>query len=157
MTKYETFSICIALISAIIAVISLKRTREVAIEQLHLEKIMAELAKKQISQIENAELEKVLPNLRVDLTKLGNNYHFLISNRGEGSAYDLSFALVNCADSPVSNRELNEKFPFPELRADSRIKLLASIHMQSPRKYLARLTWSDANGEKYSEEFHVTV
>ncbi len=164
MTGYELISLLIALLSVMIAVTSLVRTRKVAEEQrkiaeeqLRLEKVTAELAAKQISQIETAEREKALPKLHVELTKLGKDYRFLIANRGQGSAFNVSFELVDCPDSPVSERELSEKFPYPELRSQSRVRLLAGIHMGSPRTYVVRLSWSDANGTEYTEDFHVSL
>ncbi len=167
MTTNEILTLGVSLVSVIIAVTSLIRTRKVAAEQLclsqeHLQlaekqlqfdEIAAQLASKQIEQLENDEHEKRQPRFHVDVTKLGKSYHFLVANRGDGSAYNLNFALIDCTDSPVSPEE---KFPVPELRSQARVKLLAGIHMGSPRKYHVRLTWDDSEGNQHSDDFHVT-
>jgi len=132
MTGYETVTLCVSLLSVIIAVTSLIRTRKIAAEQLKLEQITAQLVKKQISQIDEAAHDKTQPKLHVDLTKLGNNCKFLIANRGDSSAYNLTFELIDCPDSPLAEREVNEKFPCPELKSQLRVKLIAAIHMRSP-------------------------
>lgn len=157
MTLNEILTLSVSLISVIIAVKSLVRTQKIATEQLKLEKITAQLAEKQITQIDDAAHEKTQPKLHVDLTKLGKNYKFLIANRGDGSAYNLTFELIDCPDSPLSQSEVSEKFPYPELKSQARVKLIAAIHMSSPRTYLVRLKWADTNGTESSEDFHVSL
>lgn len=157
MTLYESLTLLIAVISAIIAVTSLVRTRRLAEEQVRLGKVTEELTRKQIAQIESQEIEKKSPKLSVDLVKVGKDYSFIVANRGQGSAFDLDLELVDCADSPLLGRQLEDNFPHPELRSENRIKLLAAIHMGSPTKYIARLSWKDSEGEKFTEDHQVTL
>ena len=96
------------------------------------------------------------PKLHVDLVKLGKNYFFVIANHGQGSAYDLNLELVDCPDSPLIQSQLDSIFSHPELRSESRIKLIAAIHLGSPITYLVRLTWKDSNGKSHTEDHHVT-
>jgi hypothetical protein len=154
MTGNEVLGLCVSLIVAIIAATSLVRRRKVAEERLKLERITAELAREQLSQLNEEQRQKILPKLHVDLTKLGKSYYFLIANRGEGSAYSLNFELVDCPDSPIV-RGSNEKFPHPELRSQSRVKFLATIHHGSPMEYHVRLTWLDETNVEHTEDHHV--
>ncbi|QDT10526.1 hypothetical protein [Planctomycetes bacterium K23_9] len=157
MTLTEFLTLAISLVSVIIAVTSLIRTRGIAAEQLKLEAITAKLAERQLSQIEEEAHDRTQAKLHVDLTKLGKNWKFLIANRGEGSAFNLRLELIDCADSPLSQSEVSEKFPYPELKTQSRIKLIAGIHMQSPRTYQVRLTWEDSRDVEHVEDFHVAL
>ena len=156
MTGNEVLALCVPLIAAIIAVTSLVRRRKVAQEQLKHERKSAELAREQLSQLKEKQRQQPLPKLRVDFTKLGKSYCFLIANRGEGSAFSLNFELVDCPDSPVVG-DLKEKFPHPELRSQSRLKVLAAIHHGSPTKYHVRLTWLDMADVEHTEDHYVSL
>lgn len=157
MTTYELISLLVSILSVIIAVTAMMRTRKIAEEQLNLERITAELSKKQLEELELTASKRDLPKLKVDLDKLGKDYNFFIMNRGQGSAYDLHFELIDCSESPISTSDLREKFPFPELKPDSRVKLLAGIHMNSPRQYHVRLKWKSSNKDEQTEDFHVSI
>ena len=111
MTLHELLTLTLATISAIIAITSLVRTRRLAEEQVRLGKVTEELSKKQIAQIDAQELEKVSPKLSVDLVKLGKDYSFIIANRGKGSAFGLNLELVDCPDSPLIDRQLEDNSP----------------------------------------------
>ena len=71
MSKFEVLSLTISIIAAIISTISLVRTRELAKEQLELEKVTAELSRLQIESITEQKTDKTKPKFNVSLTKLG--------------------------------------------------------------------------------------
>lgn len=150
MTRYEILALGISLISAFIAIVSLVRTRK-------LEKIMAELAQKQISQLDDAKRDKTLPKLHVEFSNIGTSYRFHIINRGEGIAYNVNIEMIDCPKSPLLQNDLDEKFPFLALHPGVSINLVAAIHAQSPEKYHARLTWIDSEGREHVEDRHVTL
>lgn len=168
MTTNEILTLLVSLVSAVMAVTSLIRSRKteaaqlrlseeqlrLAEKQVQLDEITASLAAKQIEQIEEEDRQKQEPRFHVDLTKLGKSYNFLIANRGGGTAYNVNVELVDCRDSPLVG---GNKLPIPELRADSRIKLLAAIHLGSPETYVVRLTWEDSTGNNHSDDFHVAL
>ena len=101
--------------------------------------------------------DKTKPKFNVNLTKLGKSWNFYISNTGRGSAYNVDFELIECNDSPLLTNELQDMFPHQEMKPNSRIKLMAAIHMGSPRKYQVKLTWESADGKKYNEIFWPTM
>ena len=154
MTLVDYLTLSISLISVVIAVTSLVRTRRLAAEQLELERVTAELSAKQIAQIDAEERQRQRPDFRVDLTKLGNDHYFLVANRGDGSAFDLRFELVNCERSPLYD-DFVRMFPYAELKAESRVKVPAAIHLGSPGEYTVRLTWKERDGSEKSEDFTV--
>ncbi len=156
MSKYEIISTLVSVLAIIVSTISLVRTRKLAKEQLELERVTAELSRLQIEGIEQEKAEKTKPNFNVTLSKLGKSYYFYITNTGQGTAYNVNFELVDCEDSPLTS-DVSEKFPHPEMKLNSRVKLIAAIHMQSPLKYQAKVTWQDAERKNHDEIFWLTL
>ncbi|MBO9491823.1 hypothetical protein J7384_15795 [Endozoicomonas sp. G2_1] len=156
MSKFEVISTLVSILAIIISSVSLVRTRKLAKEQLDLEKITAKLSQLQIENLAEEKANKKKPNFNVTLSKLGKSYYFYISNTGQGSAYNLKFELVDCDDSPLISSELEDKFPHPEMKNNSRIKLNAAIHLSSPRKYQVKLSWEDSNQIACDEVFWVS-
>jgi hypothetical protein len=150
VTLYELLTLLASVIAIVISAVSLVRTRKLAAEQLELERITAELSKLQIKNIEEQEHLKTKPQLNVAITKLGNSSHFVVANTGKGSAYKVNLELVDCQENPLTS-EILHILPYPEMKQNSRFKLLAAFHMSSPLKYQVKLTWQDSSGEKQSE------
>lgn len=157
MSAFEVLSLVTSILAVVLSTISLMRTRELAKEQLELEKVTAELSKLQIESITEQKTNQTKPKFNVSLTKLGKAYNFYISNTGQGSAYNVNFELIDCEDSPLFNSELIDMFPYQEMRPGSRIKLLASLHFNSPSKYQSKLSWEDENGNKNEEIFWTSL
>ena len=155
MSNFETLTLLVSLLEVIISTISLVRTRKLAKEQLELERVTAELSRLQIQSLEEDRESKTKPKFNVTLSKLGKSSFFYISNTGEGTAYEVNFELVDCEDSPLTS-DLSEKFPHPEMKPNSRVKLIAAMHLGSPSKYQVKLSWKNSSGENQSETFWVT-
>lgn len=155
MSGYEQLSFLVSVLAVVISTVSLVRTRILAKEQLELERVTAELSKLQIQSLEEDRVRKTKPKFNVTLSKLGKASFFYISNTGEGSAFDVNFELVDCDDSPLTG-DFSEKFPHPEMKANSRVKLMAAMHMGSPLKYQVKLSWKDEAGASQDEKFWVT-
>jgi hypothetical protein len=155
MSIFETLTLLVSVLAVIISTISLVRTRQLAKEQLELERVTAELSRLQIQSLEEDRESKTKPKFNVTLSKLGKSSFFYISNTGEGTAYEVNFELVDCEDSPLTS-DLSEKFPHPEMKPNSRVKLIAAMHLGSPSKYQVKLSWKNSSGESQSEIFWVT-
>lgn len=155
MTLYELLTLLASIIAIVISAVSLMRTRKLAAEQLELERITAELSKLQIKSIEEQEHLKTKPQLNVAITKLGNSSHFIVSNTGKGSAHKVNLELIDCQNNPLTS-EIHHILPYPEMKQNSRFKLLAAFHMGSPLKYQVKLTWQDSSGEEQSETHWVS-
>lgn len=155
MSGYETLTLLVSVIAVVISSVSLIRTRKLAKEQLELERVTAELSRLQIQTLEEDRESKTKPKFNVSLSKLGKSSFFYISNTSAGTAYDVDFELMDCDDSPLTG-DFPEKFPHPEMKPNSRVKLIAAMHMGSPLKYQVKLTWKDAVGEAKDDIFWVT-
>lgn len=155
MSGYEALSLFVSVIAVVISTVSLVRTRELAKEQIELERVTAELSKLQIQALQEDRKSKTKPKFNVTLSKLGKSSFFYISNTGEGAAYDVNFELIDCEDSPLTG-DFPEKFPHPEMKTNSRVKLMAAMHMGSPLKYQVKLSWKNESEDQQSEIFWVT-
>lgn len=155
MTLYELLTLLTSIIAIVISAVSLVRTRKLAAEQLELERITADLSKLQIKSIEEQENLKTKPQLNVTITKLGNSNHFIVANTGKGSAYKVNLELIDCQDNPLTS-EIRHILPYPEMKQNSRFKLLAAFHMSSPLTYQVKLTWQESSGEEQSETHWVS-
>lgn len=156
MSKFEIITTLISLLAITISSVSLIRTRKIAKEQLELEKVTAKLSQLQIENLAEEKENKNKPNLNVTLSKLGKSYYFYITNTGQGSAYNVAFELIDCDDSPLISNDLADKFPHPIMKNNSRIRLIAAIHMQSPSKYQVKLSREDSEQNQNEEVFWVS-
>lgn len=154
MSKYETLSILVSILAVVVSLVSLTRTRKIAKEQLELEKVTAKLSRLQIESLNEEKSNKEKPSFNVSLTKLGKTDYCYVSNTGQGSAYNVNFELIDCEDSPLC--DLEDKFPHPEMKPKSRVKLIAAMHMNSPLKYQVKLSWQNKEGEDFSETHWIT-
>lgn len=158
MTLYEFLTLMASVIALVVSAVSLVRSRKVAenqlkltAEQLKLERVTAELSRLQIQHFAEQDALKTKPLLNVAITKTGTSDHFVIANRGQGSAFDLDMELVDCLDSPLAS-DASHKLPFPEMRPNTVIKLIAGFHLNSPLKYQVKLTWKEAHDNVQKEE-----
>lgn len=154
MTHVEFLTLSTSILSVIIAAVSLIRTRRLAAEQIELERVTSELAAKQLQIIERDDQQRHRPAFYVDLTKLGNDHFFLIANRGDGSAFELNFELVDCSYSPLYADSVR-MFPYAELKSQARLTVPAAIHLGSPSSFNVRLFWKERDGTEKSEHFSV--
>lgn len=149
-----TPEICISIIAVIISTVALVRSRKIAQEQLRLEKITAELSKKQLELLQIEEISKTKPKLNVTVQPLGKNHCFYITNTGNVDIYHLNFEIINDQDKPLY--DAHDKLPLKELRANSVLKLRAAFHFGSPSKYEVKLSWQDEHGNSFEELFYPT-
>ncbi|WP_293919410.1 hypothetical protein [Sphingobium sp. UBA5915] len=113
-----------------------------------------ELARKlNALQIEKEQAESVSSkkaDLFANFVNTGKSrYQFKIFNRGKGTARNIRFEILDGEDL-FRVGGMAEKFPYPSLETHQSISLLASVHMQSPRRATVKLTWDDdaGGGEK---------
>lgn len=157
MNSFELINLAISLLSIIVAAVALVRSRVLAQEQLRLEKITAELSELQIRMIKEQNRDKDKALFNVNLIRKGKSYCFYIHNKGQGSAYNVSFELVDCEDNPLVKHEIEALLPYKELKPNSRITLPAALHYQSPLKYQAKLNWEDKEGNKHDDTFWTSL
>lgn len=151
-----TPEICISILAIIISTVALIRSNKVAQEQLKLERVTAELSKKQLELLQAEEASKAKPKLNVTIQQLGQNNCFYITNRGSVNIYNVNFELIDLQPRDHPLLDAHEKLPHKELRAESVLKLRAVFHIGSPSKYEVKLSWTDEQGNPFEELFYPT-
>lgn len=151
-----TPEICISIIAVIISTVALIRSRKVAQEQLRLEKITAELSKKQLELLQAEEDSKAKPKLNVTIQQLGQSHCFYITNRGNITIYNVNFELMDLHSRNNPLMDAQEKLPHKELRAENALKLRATFCLGSPLTYVAKLSSQDEHGNSFEERFYPT-
>lgn len=155
MSGYEFLTLLVSVGALLVSLASMRWTHKISKEQLEIERVTAQLSTRQLQVLEEEQKAKNMPKFQVTISKLGKSSCFYIVNIGEGSAYDVNFELIDCESSPLVS-DYYEKFPHPEMKPQSRVKLLAAFHMQSPLKYQVRLSWKDEFGAQQEESFWIT-
>ena len=159
MSEYETLSVILSSLAALISLIVWNGQRKLQRESLDMQKATADLAKKQLEILVREDKEKSTARLKLDLVKSGNGYKFIISNISSVDAKDISFDLLvdNPRHNPLVDSDVNSKLPAPKLSPGSELSLLAAIHLGSPTAYNALLTWTNPNGETVTDETYVSL
>lgn len=136
MTVYEIIATVISVIALIVAISSWLKSNK--------------LAKLQIQEIEEKNRLKDKPKLNVAIHGSGSSGAFAISNAGEGSAYQLNLALIDCKEAPIF--DTSERLPHPELKPNSALKIPAAFHLKSDLKYQIQLAWKEKGSDKEHKE-----
>jgi len=158
MTTYEIITIFVSLVAVVLSIISLVRTRKVQKEQIELQKITAELSRKQIQIIEREQAEQNKAKISVELVRFGNDYRFLISNVGYAKASNIHFDLdQDCQDNPLVQGDYETKIPIPSLNPGSSIELLAAISMGSAGRYHVLVRWDNPDGTQEEDRIFVAI
>ena len=155
MTTYQIITACIALLAVIISAISLRRTSKTTKEQLSLQRIMADLAQKQLEQIHNAEKSSESVRFSVRVERIGSSTRKLvISNVGEVEARDVEFELDphGKLESPLVHSDYEQKFPIPVLAPGSSVGTLMAIHFGTATAFRVILKWRGTDGERHTDE-----
>ncbi|RZO86378.1 MAG: hypothetical protein EVA65_05490 [Oceanococcus sp.] len=156
MSKYETLTLCIALLASVIAAASLWRTSRTTKEQLSLQRIMADLARKQLEQIQKKELAQSAPKITFRLEGSERSAHrFVVENVGEGQAENVSFELIpqGGLESPLIERDYNQKFPIPVLGPGCAAGALAAFSLGSATSFRVILRWSEDGAQREQETY----
>ena len=76
-------------------------------------------------------------------------YVLRVSHHHWRSRTDIDFeVLVEPENNPLVMNNAKQLLPIPKLQPDSKIQLLAFIHLKSPRAYNVKISWVNPNGEK---------
>lgn len=159
MTPYETLSIVLACIAAILSLIVWNGQRKLQRESNDLQRATSELAKKQLDILLREEKGENTARLAIDLFRDGNTHRFSITNISDVDARDVEMELLvkKQEDSPIIKSEYDEKFPASKLPPGSSITLIAAIHFGSPLAYNVLLKWTNPDGSKAQEETYVAL
>jgi len=146
MSKYEITSLIISIIALIISTVSIVRARKIQASFLELEKVHAELSRKQLEELNCAENLRNKANLNVTIY----NGSLLIKNIGIAKASNIEVYFDDIEFDCILLSEKN-KLPYPVLNASEEFKLVASYHTKNaPQLVPIKLKWKnmdDSPGE----------
>ena len=74
-----------------------------------------------------------------------HSYKLFVSNDGPATASHVGITLIEGGEL-LHGQDVREKFPIASLPSGQTVPIMARIHMQSPRRLIARFTWNDEAG-----------
>jgi hypothetical protein len=164
MTAYEALTLIVALLSVIIAAVSLIRTRRLSDQQQRMQRKQEELADVQLQLLrrEVAELarrDSPPADVRMTLESRGGSDHrFIITNWGTGAARNVNVSIPSHPEnSPLVQGDYDEKLPILELLPGDRVSLIAALTMGMSLTFDTVLTWTDPDGSEQRRERQVSL
>jgi hypothetical protein len=154
-----TIQTLISLLAVIVAFVALYRTSAVQKEQLEMQRVAAELAKKQLEMLARQDASSSTPVIRVDIVPHANAHHFLLTNIGAGRARNVRFTVEphGRGSSPIMESDYRLKLPIPVLDPGASVGVLAAFEMGSATAFDVKLAWLDPSGEEKNDETFVTL
>ena len=137
-------SIVAIIISTIIGIKQNKYQRR----QDELNKIYIEKEKREINELEKADIYANVVRISSDKTRIR------ISNRGKAAAYKVNFELLGEDTWMVFN---NGIFPFEMMEPGKTIDLPMAMTAGDNVVQRIKLTWSDFTKKEYSVEYSLTI
>ena len=139
--------ISISIVALVVAAVSLMRTRAFNQQQLDLQRVVSDLARKQLEILNREEVESGRTHLDIQIVPCGNAHEFLVSNVGAYPARDIEFEVEpqGGGDSPLIQSDYNAKFPVPVLQPSGSVGAMAAFSMGSARGFKVTLRWKDAS------------
>ena len=159
MTAYETLSIVISCVAAMIAAFVWFGQRKLQRESNDMQRATADLARKQLEILLREEQGTNQARLSMDLVKDGKTFRFVVSNISDvkASNVDLELLVEKDSDNPIIESEYAQKFPAKAINPGSSISLIAALHLGSSTAYNARLKWINPDGSEMVEETFVAL
>jgi len=159
MTTFGLISVLLSGLAMLLSLIVWNGQRKLQREANDLQKVTAELSKKQLPQINSQESDRQKARLCLELARQGNGYRLILSNAGPADAFvvDLRPTGRSVDNHPVVESELKEKFPHKRLRTGDQIRLIAGIAGDGPPVHEFHVTWKNEDGSTAMEDFTVTL
>ena len=159
MSNFEILTLLIACLAALVSLYTLREQRKLQKESNELQRVTADLATRQIAQLEQQEAERLKARLAVDMLQEGAGHRLRISNVGNCDALsvELELGFSKGASSPLVKEEYEQKFPVKRINPGSWVTLSCAIYVDSPPSLDGTVSWSNPDGTRSSEEFTVFV
>lgn len=147
----------VAVLALLLAGVSFVQTARFNRRQNQFAETAARLNELLIARETGESAQQRRADVSANFVKVGqSNYRLKIFNRGEATAREINLELLDAAEL-ISEREMQQKLPIPQLERHQVVELIASIHMNSPRRARLRLTWNDEAGAGHSKEMSADV
>ena len=153
MTTTEIITALISLLAVSVSLVALRRSRQNHAQLLELEKVHAELSRRQIDEIEERKREALKAKLTVRLEKADTDYRFIITNHGQSTASNIYFGIEQGNEhNPLVGGDFEQKIPFPALAPNESYHLLAHIPLNIRQlTYEISIRWNNPDGTQKRE------
>ena len=164
MSLYETLTLLLLVVTAVISVVALVRTRRLEERQQRLRQLQEELTELQLQFLrreveEQSRATVAAADVRVTLEGPVRNARFVITNWGYGAARNVNFTINQREgrSNPLVTGDYDEKLPIPELLPGDRLPLLAALTFGSGTTFDTVLTWMDDAGSEQRRQMQVSL
>lgn len=153
MTTTEIITALISLLAVSVSLVALRRSRQNHAQMLELEKVHADLSRRQIDEIEERKREALKAKLTVRLEKADTDYRFIITNQGQSTASNIYFGIEQGNEhNPLVGGDFEQKTPFPALAPNASYHLLAHIPIDIRQlTYEVSVRWNNPDGTQDRE------
>lgn len=159
MSAFELLSVVLSGIAVLVSLLVWSGQRKLQREANDLQRITADLSRKQLQLIKEQEQGKFAASLSLSLVRDGKGYKLVLRNKSEVDALvvDLRPTKPTLGDSFLIESELKEKFPIKRLRGGDEVRLIAAVALGSPTVSEFHVTWQNADGSTAMEDFSVSL
>lgn len=157
MSEFEVLSLVVACLALIVSLAVWSGQRKLQRESNDLQKVTAELSKRQLELIDQQQRAASKAELSLSLTEQNRGRKLTLRNLGPSDAYNIELESLGTGaeDTLVVKQEIDEKFPLQRLRPTEEVRLTAAVHYGSPMVFKIKLRWEDSVGHLYEEVFPV--
>ena len=157
MTMFESLTLIAALLAVVVSLYTLHEQRKLQREANDLQRATAELAKRQMADMQLQDEKRQKARLGVDIVQDGSGHRFRISNFGDCDAYEVELDLIDRAEpaSLLSKQDAAQKLPVKRINPGSWVMIFCSVYLDTPPSFDGTLSWKNPDGTRSSEEFTV--
>jgi hypothetical protein len=157
MNDFEVLSVLVACLALIVSLSVWAGQRKLQREANDLQKVTAELSKRQLELIDQQEAARNQSELLFNLAEEGRSHKLLLKNLGPADAFDIEIESLGTKQEDVLlvREEIDERFPMRRLRSGETAKLNAAIYVGSSMVFRLRARWKTANGTQRQEDYTV--
>lgn len=158
MTYVEVLTLLIALLSVVVAFVSLWRTTRLQERMTKAEEAQGRLAERQLAGLDEEAQQADKADVRVRFQPSGNAHRFVIENHGPADAtgVQMSVVPVRGQHSPIPRSE-TEKLPINLLSAGDSQSLMAALTMGTGGTFDVTLLWTNADGSPGQRKQQVSI
>jgi hypothetical protein len=159
MSDFEALTLVLSCIAVIVSLIVWSGQRKLQREANDLQKVTAELSRKQLQLIKEQEQRKFVAQLGLSLVKDGKGYKLVLANKGEADALAVDLRPVGSTieHNFLIASELKDKLPIKRLRGGEEVRFLAAIGLGTPFVSEFHVSWQNADGSTGMEDFSVSL
>jgi hypothetical protein len=133
----------ISIVALFVAVVSLLRTRNYREQQLDLQRVIADLARKQLERLNREDEAAGMGCLEIELLPHGNAHQFVVTNVGDRVVREVDFQVEphGGGSNALVKSDYERKFPVPLLQPNGYATALVALAMGSATAYTVTLRW----------------